>query len=387
LKCIVKTHATGEGEGDATGEGEGEDEGDNEAELDNDIKTDELLQFDFATIKVATDNFSVANKLGQGGFGIVYKGTLSNGQDIAIKRLCINSNQGEPEFKNEILLTGKLQHRNLVRLLGFCFARRERILIYEFVPNKSLDYFIFDKVNRVNLNWETRYKIIKGIARGLLYLHEDSRVQVIHRDLKSSNILLDEELNPKIADFGLARLFETNQIQAGTNTIVGTFGYMAPEYIKHGEFSVKSDVFSFGVVVLEIVCGQRNGVIHSYGENAQDLLSFAWKSWRGGTVSNIVDPTLKEYSRNEIRRCIHIGLLCVQEDIGDRPTMNSVLLMLNSSSFPLAEPSEPAFLMPSKSSLPMVMLSGEQYSEATRSSDSGSQSTSNKAPITEPYPR
>ncbi|TKY51068.1 Cysteine-rich receptor protein kinase 25 [Spatholobus suberectus] len=147
-------------------EGEGEGEGDDEAEPepDNDIKTDELLQFDFATIKFATNNFSDANKLGQGGFGIVYKGTLSDGQEIAIKRLSINSNQGETEFKNEILLTGKLQHRNLVRLLGFCFARRERLLIYEFVPNKSLDYFIFDPNKRVNLNWESRYKIIKGIA-------------------------------------------------------------------------------------------------------------------------------------------------------------------------------------------------------------------------------
>uniref|UniRef100_A0A0R0ELD5 Uncharacterized protein n=1 Tax=Glycine max TaxID=3847 RepID=A0A0R0ELD5_SOYBN len=252
-----------------TGKGEG-----GEGELDNDIKIDELLQFDFATIKFATNNFSDANKLGQGGFGIVYKGTLSDGQEIAIKRLSINSNQGETEFKNEILLTGKLQHRNLVRLLGFCFSRRERLLIYEFVPNKSLDYFIFDPNNRVNLNWERRYNIIRGIARGLLYLHEDSRLQVVHRDLKTSNILLDEELNPKISDFGMARLFEINQTQASTNTIVGTFGYMAPEYIKYGQFSVKSDVFSFGVMILEIVCGQRNSEIRGSEENAQDLLSF-----------------------------------------------------------------------------------------------------------------
>ncbi|RZB43822.1 Cysteine-rich receptor-like protein kinase 26 isoform B [Glycine soja] len=323
-----------------------------EGELDNDIKIDELLQFDFATIKFATNNFSDANKLGQGGFGIVYKGTLSDGQEIAIKRLSINSNQGETEFKNEILLTGKLQHRNLVRLLGFCFSRRERLLIYEFVPNKSLDYFIFDPNNRVNLNWERRYNIIRGIARGLLYLREDSRLQIVHRDLKTSNILLDEELNPKISDFGMARLFEINQTQASTNTIVGTFGYMAPEYIKYGQFSVKSDVFSFGVMILEIVCGQRNSEIRGSEENAQDLLSF--------------------------------------EDIADRPTMNTVLLMLNSDSFPLAKPSEPAFLMRDKSSLPTAMLSGGQHSEVTRSGYSGSQSaqeSSIMAPITEPYPR
>nr|KYP75228.1 Cysteine-rich receptor-like protein kinase 29 [Cajanus cajan] len=379
---FVKTHASGDGEAD-------ESEGDDESELGNNIKTDELLQYDFATIKFATNNFSDANKLGQGGFGIVYKGTLSDGQEIAIKRLSINSNQGETEFKNEIMLTGKLQHRNLVRLLGFCFARRERLLIYEFVPNKSLDYLIFDPNKRASLNWERRYSIIRGIARGLLYLHEDSRLPVVHRDLKTSNILLDKELNPKISDFGMARLFEINQTQANTSTIVGTFGYMAPEYIKHGQFSIKSDVFSFGVMILEIVCGQRNSEIHSNEENAQDLLSFAWQNWRGGTVSNIVDPTLKDYSWNEIMRCIHIGLLCVQEDIGDRPSMNSVSLMLSSSSFPLATPSEPAFLMRGKRPLPMAMatLLDEQYSEATRSSDSGTQGSSDKAPITDPYPR
>lgn len=205
-----------------------------------------------------------------------------------------------------------------------------------------------------------------------------------------SKQVLDEELNPKISDFGMARLFEINQTQASTNTIVGTFGYMAPEYIKHGHFSVKSDVFSFGVMILEIVCGQRNSELCNIGENAQDLLSIAWKNWKEETISKIIDPTLKYYSGNEIKRCIHVGLLCVQEDIADRPVMNSVLLMLNSSSFPLAEPSEPAFLMRSKSSLPMAMLSGDKYSEATRPSDSGSQyaqGSSNKDPITDPYPR
>nr|XP_023890052.1 cysteine-rich receptor-like protein kinase 10 [Quercus suber] len=226
--------------------------------IDEEIPSVESLQFDFSTISAATDDFSEANKLGQGGFGAVYKGTLYNGQDVAVKRLSTNSGQGDLEFKNEVLLVAKLQHRNLVRLLGFCMERNERLLIYEFVPNTSLDHFLFDPIKRVHLNWEKRYKIIGGIARGLLYLHEDSRLRIIHRDLKASNILLDEEMNAKISDFGMAKLFLLDQTQSNTSRIVGTYGYMAPEYAMHGQFSVKSDVFSFGVLVLEIVCGQRN---------------------------------------------------------------------------------------------------------------------------------
>ncbi|KAM7506202.1 hypothetical protein LguiB_005106 [Lonicera macranthoides] len=188
----------------------------------DDISTVESLQYDFGTIKTATDNFSEANKLGQGGFGAVYKGRLQNGLDIAVKRLSMNSGQGELEFKNEVLLVAKLQHRNLVRLLGFCLEGIERLVIYEFVPNASLDLFIFDPVNREDLDWDRRYKIIGGVARGLLYLHEDSRLRIIHRDMKASNVLLDEEMNPKIADFGMARLFERDETQGNTSRIVGT---------------------------------------------------------------------------------------------------------------------------------------------------------------------
>ncbi|KAJ1376490.1 Serine/threonine-protein kinase, active site [Sesbania bispinosa] len=244
-----------------------------------------------------------------------------------------------------------------------------------------------DPIKRAILDWEVRSKIIRGIARGLLYLHEDSRLQIIHRDLKTSNILLDAELSPKISDFGMARLFDVNQTQGNTMTIVGTFGYMAPEYIKHGQFSIKSDVFSFGVMILEIVCGRRNSSEIRNGDNVEDLLSFAWKNWSAGTTLNIVDPILKDGSENEIMRCIHIGLLCVQEDLADRPTMSSVLLMLNSSSYPLTQPSEPPFLMQRKRLLYVPSTSSsEQYSEATRSSDSGSQSalgSTNKSSITD----
>ncbi|KAI3743841.1 hypothetical protein L1987_56908 [Smallanthus sonchifolius] len=238
-----------------------------------DIHTTESLQYDFSTIKAATNDFSEDNKLGKGGFGAVYKGKLINGNEIAVKRLAMNSNQGDIEFKNEVLLVLKLQHRNLVRLLGFSIEGKERLLIYEFLPNASLNRFIFDPTKRTLLDWETRYNIIKGIAKGLLYLHEDSRLRIIHRDMKSSNILLDAELNPKIADFGTARLFKPEETQGDTSRIVGTYGYMAPEYVLHGHFSVKSDVFSFGVLVLEMITGQKNQFFRN-GENLEDLLSF-----------------------------------------------------------------------------------------------------------------
>ncbi|KAJ0946464.1 putative protein kinase RLK-Pelle-DLSV family [Helianthus annuus] len=303
-------------------------------------------------VKVATNDFSESNKLGEGGFGSVYKGTFQNGQEIAVKRLSKDSGQGETEFKNEVMLVAKLQHRNLVRFLGFSLEGIERLLIYEFMPNASLDQFIFDPTKCALLDWNRRIKIIKGVARGLLYLHEDSRLRIIHRDLKASNVLLDEDMNPKIADFGMARLFNLQETHGCTNRIVGTYGYMPPEYIMHGQFSVKSDVFSFGVLLLEIITGQKNQSF-KIKERMEFILSYAWKSWRHETISEMIDPTLMVESTalQEIMRTIHIGLLCVQNNVVDRPTMASVVLMLNSSSVTLQIPSEPAFLMRSSSAI------------------------------------
>ncbi|XP_018499450.2 LOW QUALITY PROTEIN: cysteine-rich receptor-like protein kinase 26 [Pyrus x bretschneideri] len=351
--------------------------------LENDNSIDsslvESLQYDFETIKSATDDFSDANKLGQGGFGAVYKGRLPNGRNIAVKRLSKNSEQGDREFKTEVTLVAQLQHRNLVRLLGFCLKAGERILIYEYVPNTSLNHFIFDPVNRGHLNWETRYKIIGGISRGLLYLHEDSRLRIIHRDLKPSNILLDEDMNPKIADFGMARLFTMDQTQGDTKTIVGTYGYMAPEYAIHGRFSVKSDVFSFGVLVLEILSGRRLPVSES--ENDEDLLTYAWRNWKEDTVSNIIDPVLATGLGTEIMRCIHIGLLCVQENVASRPTMASIVSMLNSHSVTLSIPSKPAYYLHNSEK---DTTEGTKSYESKNSADVSINEDSN---ITEPYPR
>ncbi|CAN1268185.1 Cysteine-rich receptor-like protein kinase 10 [Linum perenne] len=308
----------------------------------NEVSNDEGLQLDFDTIKVATNNFASGRKLGEGGFGAVYKGTLSNGEDVAVKRLAKGSRQGDLEFKNEVNLVARLKHRNLVRLLGFCLEGRERLLMYEYMPNASLDHFLFNKDKQVNLDWERRYKIIVGITRGLIYLHQDSRLRVIHHDLKASNILLDADTNPKISDFGMARLFDIDETHRNTSRIVGTYGYMAPEYAMHGLFLVKSDVFSFGVMILEIVSGQNCYSFH-HGSSKVDLLSYAWTNWKDESYTNFIDPSLGNVSRNELERCIHIGLLCVQENPNDRPTMASVALMMTNGSMSLQVPSKPAF--------------------------------------------
>ncbi|KAJ0983399.1 hypothetical protein J5N97_011654 [Dioscorea zingiberensis] len=300
---------------------------------------------DLVTLKHATDNFSDESKLGQGGFGSVYKGVLKDGREIAVKRLSKTSRQGLVELRNEVILVAKLHHRNLVRLLGYCLEEQEKLLVYEFLSNKSLDNYLSDPTRSGQLNWEIRYKIIQGIGRGLLYLHQESRVKIIHRDLKASNILLDKDMNPKISDFGLAKLFEMDETQANTRRISGTYGYMAPEYAMHGHFSTKSDVFSYGVLVLEIVTGRLNNSFKGSGR-AANLLSYVWQNWNEKKALDLKDQSLgDEFQAVEVMRCIHVGLLCVQEDPALRPRMASVVLMLSNFTMSLPKPSTPAFLV------------------------------------------
>ncbi|KAJ0684553.1 putative protein kinase RLK-Pelle-DLSV family [Helianthus annuus] len=329
----------------------------------------ELPLFGLSTILKATDNFSMTNKLGEGGFGPVYKGVLEDEQEIAVKRLAKTSTQGIHEFKNEVISISKLQHRNLVKLLGCCIEGAEKMLIYEYLPNKSLDSFIFDKTQGELLDWPARYRIIIGIARGLLYLHQDSRLRIIHRDLKVSNILLDAYMNPKISDFGTARTFGGDQIEANTNRVVGTYGYMAPEYAGDGTFSIKSDVYSFGVIVLEIVCGKKNrGFAHN--EHFNNLIGHAWGLHNVGRSLQLVAKCLGEsINVSQVLRSIHVGLLCVQRHPEDRPTMTNVILMLESEG-PLPAPNEPGFYI------------GKTMQDTTQSSSSYGTSCSNELSVT-----
>ncbi|XP_028797878.1 G-type lectin S-receptor-like serine/threonine-protein kinase At1g11300 [Neltuma alba] len=307
-------------------------------------KLEELPLFEFEKVAIATNNFHQSNRLGQGGFGPVYKGELQDSQVIAVKRLSRGSGQGLEEFMNEVRVISKLQHRNLVRLLGCCIEGDERMLVYEYMPNKSLDALLFGSRRDLFLDWKKRYNIMEGIARGLLYLHRDSRLKIIHRDLKASNILLDEELNPKISDFGLAKIFKGDENDQGnTRRVIGTYGYMSPEYAMQGLFSEKSDVFSFGVLLLEIVAGKKNTSFY-HEEMPLSLLGFAWKLRVEDNIKSLIDRDIYDPSFHvEILRCIHIGLLCVQEAAKDRPNMSTVYSMLNSEIVNLPSPTQPAF--------------------------------------------
>ncbi|CAN8324300.1 unnamed protein product [Cochlearia groenlandica] len=332
-----------------------------------DISTEHTSLYDFKTIEAATNKFSESNKLGEGGFGEVYKGKLSNGTEVAVKRLSKKSGQGAREFKNEAVLVSKLQHRNLVRLFGFCLEGEEKILIYEFVPNKSLDYFLFDSEKLGQLNWTRRYKIIEGIARGILYLHQDSQLTIIHRDLKASNVLLDANMNPRISDFGLSTIFGIEQTQGNTNRIAGTYAYMSPEYAMHGQYSMKSDIYSFGVLVLEIISGKKNSDVYHIDETstAGNLVNYAWRLWRNNSPLDLVDPTIRgNYQSNEVIRCIHIGLLCVQDNPEDRPMLSTIILMLTSNTITLPVPRLPRFFPRSKHELNPVSEGSESPSKS-----------------------
>ncbi|XP_051215534.1 cysteine-rich receptor-like protein kinase 6 [Lolium perenne] len=308
-----------------------------------DTQSIDSLMLDLSALRAATDNFDESNKLGEGGFGMVYKGILPSDEQIAVKRLSQSSRQGIEELKNELVLVAKLQHKNLMRLVGVCLEENEKLLVYEYMPNKSLDTILFDPERRSQLDWGKRFRIVNGIARGLQYLHEDSQLKIIHRDLKASNVLLDSEFIPKISDFGLARLFDSDQSQDVTNLVAGTYGYMAPEYAMRGTYSIKSDVFSFGVLILEIVTGRRNTVAFDSDKSA-DLLSLVWEHWTKGTIVEIMDLSTTSHSPgDQMLKCIQIGLLCVQEDPADRPLMSVVTVMLSSNTVSLEAPSRPAF--------------------------------------------
>uniref|UniRef100_A0A0E0IHI6 non-specific serine/threonine protein kinase n=1 Tax=Oryza nivara TaxID=4536 RepID=A0A0E0IHI6_ORYNI len=281
--------------------------------------------FSYAELKLATDNFSSQNILGEGGFGPVYKGKLPDERVIAVKQLSQSSHQGTSQFVTEVATISAVQHRNLVILHGCCIDSKTPLLVYEYLENGSLDRAIFGDSN-LNLDWVMRFEIILGIARGLTYLHEESSVRIVHRDIKASNVLLDTNLIPKISDFGLAKLYDENQTHVSTR-IAGTLGYLAPEYAMRGHLSEKADIFAFGVVMLETVAGRPN-TDNSLEESKICLLEWAWGLYEMDQALGIVDPSLKEFDKDEAFRVIYVALVCTQGSPHQRPPMSKVVTML-----------------------------------------------------------
>uniref|UniRef100_A0A0D6QRN6 Protein kinase domain-containing protein n=1 Tax=Araucaria cunninghamii TaxID=56994 RepID=A0A0D6QRN6_ARACU len=286
----------------------------------------QILRWKLKVLKEATENFHEKNKLGKGGSGVVYKGTTKDGKDIAVKKL-VPASQPEQEnnlFMNELELVANIRHRNIVRICGYCNEGDERMIVYNYLPNKSLDTFLFNPEKRRQLDWEKRYTIILNIASGLRYLHHDLPLRIIHRDIKANNILLDEKLNAVIGDFGLGRPFPEDKSHIQTEP-KGTLGYVAPEYLNGRPLTAKADVYSFGLLLLEILSGSRNN-----GNDPETLLEQTRKLCETGDALNMVDAAVKERCPEEqLLQCIHVGLQCAQEDPASRPTMSDVVENLN----------------------------------------------------------
>ncbi|KAL8218913.1 hypothetical protein R6Q57_022286 [Mikania cordata] len=312
------------------------------------ILTDSSLNFKYSTIEKATCSWDDSNKVGEGGFGVVYKGVLPDGREIAVKRLFFNNKFRAVDFYNEVNIINSVEHKNLVKLLGCSCSGPESFLVYEYLPNMSLDRFIFDDLKGKELNWERRFEIIIGTTEGLVYLHENMKTRIIHRDIKASNILLDSRLRAKIADFGLARSFQEDMSHIST-AIAGTLGYMAPEYLALGQLTEKADVYSYGVLLLEVVTGIQNNNRKS-SEYSHSLLTTAWRHFQQGTVEVIIDPNLMFHTyhnlnlKKEAIKVMHVGLLCTQEDPSLRPTISMALKMLVKDDEPLPTPSTPPFV-------------------------------------------
>ncbi|XP_060967123.1 probable LRR receptor-like serine/threonine-protein kinase At1g56140 isoform X2 [Cannabis sativa] len=300
------------------------------------------LTFRYAELKTATNDLDSSNKLGEGGFGPVYKGILEDGRVIAVKQLSVNSHHGKSQFVAEIATISAVQHRNLVKLYGCCIEGDKRLLVYEYLENKSLDQALYGNQS-LNLNWSTRFNICLGIARGLAYLHEESRVRIVHRDVKSSNILLDSNFTPKISDFGLAKLYEDQKTHISTR-VAGTIGYLAPEYAMLGHLTEKTDVFAFGVVALEILTGRSN-FDSSLGEEKAYLLEWAWNLHEEGREIELVDSKLSEFIEQEVRRIIQVAFLCTQTSPTARPSMSKVVTMLSVDTNVDTEVLRPSYLV------------------------------------------
>jgi serine/threonine protein kinase len=327
--------------------------------------------FSYKDLKSATKNFSIENKLGEGGFGDVYKGTLKNGNIVAVKKLVMGTSRVKSDFTTEVKLISNVHHRNLLRLLGCCSKGPDLLLVYDYMGNGSLDKYLYGEM-RGSLNWNQRFDIIFGTARGLAYLHDQFHVTIIHRDIKPSNILLDNEFQPKIADFGLARLLPEGQSHLSTN-FAGTLGYTAPEYAIHGQLTEKVDTYSFGIVVLEIISGQKcNDIKTVEGESVTEyLLEQAWKLYEDDMHLKLVDDILKDsngYTDEAAKKIIKVALMCTQTPASLRPTMSEVVILLSDHSMDVMQPTRRAFMDNDKKVLGNTSTSsGSSTSHATAS--------------------
>ncbi|CAA3025732.1 serine threonine- kinase isoform X1 [Olea europaea subsp. europaea] len=286
-----------------------------------------MKEFSYNELSIATENFHRRNKIGRGGFGTVYKGTLSNGTQVAVKTLSAESRQGEREFLTEIDTISNVKHPNLVELIGCCIHESNRILVYEYLENNSLDRALLGLRRTTSLDWRKRSAICMGTARGLAYLHEELVPHIVHRDVKASNVLLDNDFEPKIGDFGLAKLFPDDITHISTK-IAGTTGYLAPEYVLGGQLTLKADVYSFGVLTLEIVSGRSSGNTY-YGRTQKLLVEWAWELYREEKLLELVDPELMEFPEEEVLRYMKVALFCTQANASRRPVMSQVMEMLS----------------------------------------------------------
>ncbi|XP_061983461.1 cold-responsive protein kinase 1-like isoform X1 [Populus nigra] len=298
-------------------------------EVDDEVSwAQNTCSYTYRELRMATDNFNPANKVGEGGFGSVYKGMLKDGTMAALKVLSAESRQGLKEFLTEIKVIADIEHNNLVKLYGYCAEGNHRILVYGYLKNNSLAQTLLGGGHsNIQFNWPTRRKICIGVARGLAFLHEEVQPHIVHRDIKASNILLDDELEPKISDFGLAKLFPANLTHISTN-VAGTAGYLAPEYAIRGQLTRKADIYSFGVLLLEIVCGRSN-TNRRFPLEEQYLVETVWEFYQKQELVNLVDTSLAgDYDVEEACNYLKIGLLCIQDVPKQRPSMSTVVMML-----------------------------------------------------------
>ncbi|XP_015871623.3 probable L-type lectin-domain containing receptor kinase S.5 [Ziziphus jujuba] len=318
-------------------------------------------KFRLKDLRRATDKFDPKNKLGNGGFGTVYKGVLGN-KEIAVKRVSKDSSQGKQEFISEVTTIGSLRHKNLVKLIGWCFESHELLIVYEYMPNGSLDKLIFSDDQKLGipiaeskvLSWERRQSVIHGVAQALDYLHNGCEKRVLHRDIKSSNIMLDSDFNAKLGDFGLARtIHQSEKSHHSTKEIAGTLGYMAPESFLIGRATVETDVYAFGVLVLEVICGRKPGNQYEQNNYNNSIVHCLWELYSKGKIHDAVDLRLKEYDEEEMVRVLILGLACCHPNPHERPSMRAVLkVLIGEADPPLVSTDIPTFMWPPMPSFP-----------------------------------